>query len=183
MNAFLVTAFLLQLSSGAWGGFFAVHTAALGFSDAVPGITWGLAVAAEVALLYWGRLVLEHVAPAQLIVITLVATVVRWGLTAVARQEALVIALQLGHAFSFSAFHLAGLLLLSRLVPRESSTSGQALYGMVGFGIGGSVGVALAGVLVDRFGTSGVFWFEALIATLGILPALRLQRLAGPRPA
>jgi len=54
LTAFLATAFLIQLSSGAFAGFFAVHTAALGFSDAVPGITFGLAVTAEVALLFWG---------------------------------------------------------------------------------------------------------------------------------
>jgi PPP family 3-phenylpropionic acid transporter len=177
LTAFLATALLLQLSCGAWG-FYAVHTTALGFSDAVPGITWSLAVTAEVALFLWGREVLQRIAPARLIVVVLVVTVVRWTLTAIARNEMLVILIQLGHAFTFSAFHLAALLLLSRLVPPESSTGGQALYGMVGYGIGGSSGLALAGVLIDRVGTSGVFWFEAVVAALALFPALRLLRLA-----
>jgi len=106
-------------------------------------------------------------------------TVARWALTAWVRSEALVIGLQLGHACTFSAFHLAALQLLVRLVPPHSSTGGQALYGGVAFGIGGSAGVALAGVLVDRLGTSGVFGFEAIVALLGLLPALRLRRLLG----
>jgi len=177
LAAFLLTAFLLQLSCGAWAGFYAVHTAGLGFSDAVPGITWGLAVTAEVALLFWGRRIVASIAPAPLIVVAVVVTVARWGLTAWARSEVAVVALQLGHAFTFSAFHLAALLLLVRLVPAQASTGGQALYGLVGFGLGGSLGLASAGVLIDRLGTSGVFACEAVIALLALPPALRLSRL------
>src|SRR5262249_43365678 len=158
-------------------GFFAIHTVALGFSDAVPGLTWGLAVTAEVALLFWGRRILERIAAPQLILVVLVVTVLRWSLTAIARNEVAVIALQLGHTFTFSAFHLAALLLLSRLVPPQSSTGGQALYGMVAFGFGGSAGLLLAGALVDAVGTSGLFGVEAVVALVGFVPALRLQRL------
>jgi PPP family 3-phenylpropionic acid transporter len=178
LSAFLLTAFLIQLSCGAWTGFFAVHTAALGFSNAVPGITWGLAVTAEVVLLFWGQRVVEWISPSRIILWVLVITVARWSLTAVARNEVLVVALQIGHAFTFSAFHLAALLLLSRLVPAENSTGGQALYGLMAFGVGGSVGLGMAGVLVDTVGTSGLFACEALVASFGFIPAFFLRRLA-----
>lgn len=178
LTAFLLAAFLIQLSCGAWSGFFAVHTRALGFSEAVPGVAWGLAVSAEVALLFWGRQLLERIAPPQIILSVLLITVVRWGLTAMATDEVVVVALQIGHAFTFSAFHLAALLLLSRLVPAQSSTGGQALYGIVAFGAGNSLGLAVAGILVDVVGTSGVFAFEAAVALLGFLPAMLLRRLA-----
>lgn len=177
LTAFLTAAFVMQFSCGAWAGFFAVHTAALGFSDAVPGLTWGLAVSTEVVLLYWGRRILEWIAPAQLIVIALVITAIRWALTAILRNEVLVVGLQLGHAFTFAAFHIAALLLLSRLVPPQSSTGGQALYGLIAFGVGGSAGLAAAGLLVDRVGTAGLFGCEAAVALVGLLPALRLRRL------
>lgn len=177
LTAFLATALLIQLSCGAWGGFFALHTAALGFSSAVPGITWGLAVGAEVVMLFWGRWIVERLSAPRLILVALAITAVRWVLSALARNEVLVVGLQLGHAFTFSAFHLAALVLLSRLVPPESTTGGQALYGLVAFGIGGSLGLALAGLLVERLGTAGLFGFEAAVATLGLLPALWLRRL------
>jgi len=177
LRAFLATAFLLQVSSGAWTGFYAVHTARLGFADTVPGLTWGLAVIAEIALFFWGARLAERVAPPALILVVLVLTVVRWALTAVARSEAFVVALQAGHAITFSAFHLASVLLLSRLVPAESRTGGQALYGGIAFGLGGTVGLALAGALVDRIGTSRLFAVEAVVALLALVPALRLRRL------
>jgi PPP family 3-phenylpropionic acid transporter len=179
LAAFLAAAFLLQVSSGAWTGFFAVHTAALGLPASVPGLTWGLAVIAEIGLFFWGRRLGDRIAPTTLIVVVLGATVVRWALTAVVRTAPLVIAVQLGHAITFSAFHLAAVLLLLRLVPPERSTSGQALYGAVAFGVGGSAGLALAGVLVDRVGTAGVFAVDAVCASLALAPALRLRRLVG----
>ncbi len=180
LAAFLNVAFLLQMSCGAWQGFFAVHTAQLGFSDAIPGITWGLAVVAEIGLFFWGRGLVARVRPATLILVVLAVTVVRWALTAVAHAEVFVVALQVGHAFTFSIFHLASLLLLARLVPRETSTSGQALYGMVGFGLGGSLGLWTAGALIERLGSSGLFAFEAVVAACAFVPALRLRRLLGP---
>jgi PPP family 3-phenylpropionic acid transporter len=177
LTAFLASAFLIQLSCGAFAGFFGVHCAALGFSDAVPGVAWGLAVAGEVAILWAGGRILDRISPSRLIVIALLITALRWGLTAVARTEAVVLIAQLTHAFTFGAFHLAALVLLARLVPPKSSTGGQALYGMVAFGAGGSSGLAVAGALVDGIGTPGVFAFEAGVALLGLLPALRLARL------
>ncbi len=177
LRAFLTTAFLLQVSSGAWTGFYAVHTTSLGFPDTVPGLTWGLAVIAEIALFFWGARLVERVAPSQLIVVVLVLTAVRWALTAAARSEAVVVALQTGHAITFSAFHLASVLLLSRLVPAESRTGGQALYGGIAYGLGGTAGLALAGALVDRIGTSRVFALEAVVALAALVPAARLRRL------
>ena len=177
LRAFLTTAFLLQVSSGAWTGFYALHTTSLGFPDTVPGLTWGLAVIAEIVLFFWGARLIERVSPPALILLALVLTAARWALTAAARSEPLVVALQTGHAITFSAFHLASVLLLSRLVPPESRTGAQALYGGVAFGLGGTAGLALAGALVDRIGTSRLFAVEAVVALVALVPALRLRRL------
>lgn len=174
---FLAAAFLLNMSCGAWQGFFALHTAALGLPDTVPGLAWGVAVLAEIVLFFWARQVLERIGPAALVLVVVAGTAGRWFFTALAHTEALVVALQLGHTLTFSAFHLAALLLLTRLVPVESSTSGQALYGLVAMGLGGSAGIWAAGALVDSVGTAGLFRVEAAVALLAFGPALRLWRM------
>jgi MFS transporter, PPP family, 3-phenylpropionic acid transporter len=163
LGVFLLAGFLLQVSCGAWTVLFPRHTHGLGMSDVIPGMTFGLAVVVEVAILYWGRALLDASNPARLLLIVLIVNVVRWGLTAVTTAPWLVVGLQLGHVFSFIIFHLAALALLARLIPPQSTTSGQALYGMVAFGLGGSIGQLLAGGLVDRLGTAGVFAVEAMI--------------------
>jgi PPP family 3-phenylpropionic acid transporter len=177
LTAFLATVFLAQASSGAWSGLFALHVRSLGLSDAVPGIAFAAAVVAEVALFHRGRAVLGWLPPVELIRLTLVVTVVRWALSAVVTSEPAVVLVQLGHVFTFSCFHLAAVALLSELVPAENATSGQSLYGLMGFGLGGTIGIGLAGALVDRVGTSGVFWFEAALASAALVPAWRLRRL------
>jgi PPP family 3-phenylpropionic acid transporter len=179
LAAFLSVAFLVQMSCGAWTGFFGVYTESLGFSVSVPGITWGLAVVAEIGFFFWARGLVARTTPATLILVALVVTVVRWVLTAVVEAEARVIGIQVGHAFTFSLFHLATQLVLTRLVPPESSTSGQALYGLVAMGLGGSLGLWTAGALVGPLGTRGLFACEAAIAALALWPALRLRRLLG----
>lgn len=176
LTTFLITALLIHLSCGAWSGFFALHTERLGFGDWVPGAAFALAVVLEVALFHWGRLVLERISAERLIVVAVVVTVARWLGTAVARDQWLVIALQTGHAFTFSAFHLAAISLVPRLVPAHRSTSGQALYGITGFGIGGSAGIALAGLVVEPLGTTGLFVFEAALAAAALPVAMRLAR-------
>ena len=177
LAAFLGAVFLAHLSSGAWMAFFALHGERLGLSDWVPGSAWGLAVLAEVALFQWGRSLLTVLPAARLVVLSLVVTVIRWALSAVATTAVPLVVLQMGHAFTFSAFHLAAMVLIVRLVPPESGTSGQALYGITSFGLGGSLGIALAGALVGSLGTSGLFAFEAGVAALGLLPAWLLTRL------
>jgi MFS transporter, PPP family, 3-phenylpropionic acid transporter len=174
MAAFLTAGFLIHLSSGAWNGLFAVHTRALGLPASVPGVAWGLAVVAEVALFRFGRTMLERLAPARVVLAVVLFTAVRWAATAVATREWVVIGLQLGHVVTFSVFHLAAQAILRRLVPAASSTAGQALYGICGFGLGGSAGMAIAGALAGPLGTRGVFAFEALTALLAVPAALEL---------
>jgi PPP family 3-phenylpropionic acid transporter len=181
LTTFLTAVLLVHLSCGAWSGFFALHTERLGLGDWVPGAAFALAVVLEVALFHWGKLVLATVRAERLMVLALVVTVARWLGTAVARDAWLVIALQTAHAFTFSAFHLAAISLVPRLVPAHRSTSGQALYGITGFGVGGSVGIALAGLVVEPLGTTGLFVFEAAVAAAALPVAIRLGRFSRRR--
>lgn len=183
LAAFLASSFLFQLSSGAWGGFFAAYCRARGFSEAVPGIAWGFAVASEVATLYFGRRLLAWLSPPDLMLAVLAVTASRYVLTAGAKSEIAAVLLQLGYGLGFAGFHLSAQQLLARLVPQRSTTNGQALYGFVSFGLGGSLGFVLAGSLVDRLGPPGLFAFEAALAAAAIVPTLWLRSLLGRAPA
>jgi len=173
----LAVAFLVNFSAGAWGGLFALHTSRLGLPDALPGVAWDTAVAAEVVVLWAGRRLLAAVGPERLLAVALAVTAVRWAVTAVVTSPVLLVAVQAGQGFTFGAFHLATLTLVAELVPRQASTTGQALYGLTGFGLGGALGAALAGLVVERIGTSALFGVEALVATVALAPALALRRL------
>lgn len=178
LRAMLATVFLVELSSGTWNGFFALHTSALGLPASTPGVTWGLAVLAEIVLFRSAGTLVGRVDVPHLVLVATALTAVRWVLTASLVREPLVIAVQLGHAVTFSALHLAAQVLITRLVPADSTTGGQAVYGMARFGAGGAAGVWLAGALVDRLGTRALFVVDAGIALAAMIPALRLGRLS-----
>jgi len=175
LRLFLLTTFLLQLSCGAWNGFFALHVRELGLPETTAGLAFALAVIVEIGLFLGGRRVLEVIAPKPLVVVVIVFTVVRWALTSVVDSAPALIVLQLGHAVTFSAFHLASVALVTKLVPAHSSTGGMALYAMV-LGVGGSLGLGFAGALIERIGSTALFGVEAAVAALAIVPALLLLR-------
>jgi PPP family 3-phenylpropionic acid transporter len=177
MRALLAAAFLVNASAGAWVAFFALHVGRLGLSNTVPGVAWGVAVTAEVVLLFAGSRLLGRFSAEGLIVLAGATSAVRWAVTAVAPDQLTLVAAQAGQAFTFGALHLAALALVARLVPAASSTSGQALYGLVGFGLGGSGGMLLGAALIDRIGTAPLFAVEAAIAAAAVIPALRLRAL------
>jgi PPP family 3-phenylpropionic acid transporter len=181
LATFLAAVLLVHLSCGAWSGFFALHTERLGLGDWVPGAAFAVAVVFEVALFQWSQPLLARVSAGWLIVLAVLITVGRWLGTAVARDAWLILAFQTGHAATFSALHLAAITLVPRLVPSGRSTSGQALYGITGFGIGGSAGIALAGLVVMPLGTTGLFVFEAALAAAALPAAVRLVRLRPQR--
>ncbi len=177
LAAMFGTVFLVELSSGAWNGFFALHTSALGLPDSTPGVAWGLAVLGEVLLFRSGGGLLAWLPVPRIVVLATAVTAARWALSACVERQALVIGVQLAHAVTFSALHLAAQALIARFVPPDNTTGGQALYGMARFGAGGTAGVWLAGALVDWVGTRGLFVIEALVALAALIPALRLRRL------
>ncbi|MEE8311045.1 MAG: hypothetical protein V3R77_02225, partial [Candidatus Binatia bacterium] len=51
------------------------------------------------------------------------------------------------------------------------------LYGLAALSIGGSLGLALAGLLIDWIGPAALFAVEAGVALLALPPAWRLYRL------
>src|SRR5262249_16856334 len=105
LATFLAAVLMVHLSCGAWSGFFALHTERPGRAEWVPGAAFAVAVVFEVALFQWSQPLLARVPAERLIVLAVLVTVVRWLGTAVARDAWLIIAVQTGHAATFSALH------------------------------------------------------------------------------
>ena len=68
--------------------------------------------------------------------------------------------------------------LVTSLVPEEQRARVLGLYTMI-FGLGGALGLLVAGVLVARFGWAAVFWYRAPLSALAFLLVLFLL----PAPA
>jgi len=172
----LLVSFLMQVSHGAYYGFFSLYLVEIGYQGWQVGAFWVLGVLAEIVLMWgWSR-PLQQAAPAWVLSISLFFAAVRWlGIGMTEAWHGLII-WQLLHAASFAAFHLSAIAWVKRLAPATRHATAQGWYSASGFGLGGTVGIMGCGVIVSAGGYAVAFYLCALIALVGMLLAWRLPR-------
>ena len=169
-------AFFMQLSHGAYYGFFSLYLADAGYSGWQIGLYWGLGVLAEIVLMWgWSRRMQNH-APARLFSICLLLAGLRWLGTGWSTEPVLLATLQLLHAASFAAFHVAAVAWVKRLAPKQRHSAAQGFYSAAGFGLGSSIGIMGCGLVADAYGYQMSFYICAGIALLGIPLARMLPK-------
>jgi len=178
----LAAGFVMQLSHGAYYGFFSLYLIERGYVGWQIGSFWVLGVLAEIVLMWqWSR-PLQRMAPAMVMGVCFLLAAVRWGGIGFGSAVWLLALLQLLHAATFAAFHISAVTWVKRLAPAERHTAAQGWYSAMGFGLGNAVGIMACGVVVERFGFSPAFYACAIVALLGLL-LVREVRTAQVRSA
>lgn len=146
---FLIASGLIQASHGVYYAFATLAWKAAGFSEAVIGLLWAEGVVAEIVLFAFGARLIRRLGPRRLLAIAGGVAAVRWigtGLTDALPALAL---LQLLHAFSFGASHLAAMHSIVDEVPAELSATAQSLYSGLVWGLFLGLGLVAAGGLFE----------------------------------
>jgi len=158
-------------------GFFSLYLDSLGYGKGMIGALWALSIATEVAWFFVqgrfiGRLTMSH----WLLLCSAIA-VLRMAMTGVAGQWlAAVMFAQLLHGLSFAAHHTTCIALITRHFPDRLRGRGQAIFTVVGYGIGGVAGVLAGGALASRFGFVAMYVAATVLAAAGTLCAWRMLR-------
>lgn len=172
----LVVSFLMQVSHGAYYGFFSLYLVDIGYQGWQVGAFWVLGVVAEIILMWGWSKPLQKAAPAWVLSTSLLLAAVRWlGIGSTEVWYGLIF-WQLLHAASFASFHLSAIAWVKRLAPANRHATAQGWYSASGFGLGSTVGIMGCGVIVSEVGFSMAFYLCALIAVIGMLLAWRLPR-------
>ena len=115
---------------------------------------------------------------ARWLVVCGVAMVLRMALTGgLGYSLVALFAAQVLHALTFATHHTACIALVSHHFPGRLRGRGQALFTVIGYGVGGVVGVLAGGALASRFGFQAMFFVATLLALLATLSAWRVARL------
>jgi len=175
---FLVCAFLMLVSHGAYYGFFSIHLAQLGHGGSFIGLCWALASSAEVLVMINSAPLFARLSFKRVLVISFAAATIRWGILYVAESAVLILASQLLHAITYGAFHMAGILYMDELAPAEKKTLGQALNNAVTYGLGLTVGFFVSGALYESGSSADLFLVSALSAAVGGMLFYGFHRLA-----
>lgn len=172
---------LIQGSHSLYYGFATLHWHGQGYSQTVIGALWGEGVLAEIGLFFFGGALLTRFGAKRLLVLAGAAGCLRWGLTSVATELPALALLQLLHALTFGAAHLAAMNLLTRSLPPSLAASSQSLYAAMVGGVAPGILMSVSGLLYTRWG-AGAFAVMAALALLGAVTAGRLRVGRMPAP-
>jgi len=158
-------------------GFLSLYLDALGYGKGMIGALWALSILTEVGWFFVQGRFIGRFPMARWLLICSVVAIARMALTGVAGLSLLAIVLaQTLHGLSFAAHHTTCVALVTRYFPGRLRGRGQALFTVVGYGIGGVAGVLAGGALASRFGFGAMFAAATVLAVLGTLCAWRMER-------
>jgi PPP family 3-phenylpropionic acid transporter len=180
---FFACAFLMLVSHGAYYAFFSIHLNKLGFDNFFIGLSWALAVGAEIIAMFFSERIFRRFDYETVLIFSFGIAVLRWtGLWATQSATGILV-LQLTHAVTYGTFHMASILYIDALAPAGTKTIAQAANNAVTYGLGLMVGFFISGALYEHIGSPALFAISGFIALLGGLffQASILARRLRPR--
>ena len=161
---FLICAFLMLVSHGAYYAFFSIHLEKLGLGGAFIGVAWALASISEIIIMMQSDRILKRFAPEKVLLFAFLTAALRWFLLIFVRSPIVIMLLQGMHAFTYGAFHVASIIYIDMLIPEGSKTLGQAVNNAATYGLGLMIGFFISGYIFDWQGASAMFFVSGLIA-------------------
>ncbi len=148
--AFFVAGMLIQFSHGIYYSFFSIYMETQGYGRGVIGVLWSVGVVAEVVLFMVMHRLLPLFGVRLIMSACLLLATLRW-LTIGYFPELLWLLMlaQTLHAFTFGAYHSAGIDCIRRLFEPGNQGKAQALYSAFCLGFGGAIGSWLGGLVWD----------------------------------
>lgn len=176
---FFFSGVFLQMSFGPYYGFFALYLNDLSYPGIAIGLIIGLGVVAEVVAFIFVGTLFKWFSLKYLLIFSLLATVLRWSLVANYGENIMLLILsQLLHAASFGLYHSASMQFITQHFDANQQSRGQALYIGGLYGIGGSIGAYIAGLLwLDGAGAQATFNFAALSVFIGAILVMFLPEM------
>ncbi len=164
---FLCCGFLMLASHGTYYGFFSIHLENLGLPPTYIGISWAVAVLAEILVMLNSHRLFARASFESVLLASFFIAALRWLLLAMFLSPGVILASQILHAFSYGTFHMASILYMDRLTPGPAKTLGQAANNAITYGLGLMIGFLANGALFDHLGARNLFAISAVLALAG----------------
>ncbi|MFH1980958.1 MAG: MFS transporter [Pseudomonadota bacterium] len=164
IRTFLLCAFLMLFSHGAYYGFFSIHLEMLGFDKTFVGVCWAVASGAEILVMIFSRRIFERFSMDRVLLVSFAVAVLRWVVLAVIDGAAAIVLAQVLHAVTYGAFHIASILYVDSCADAAVKTVGQAINNAITYGLGLMAGFLFSGWMVAAVGIPGLFWISGGVA-------------------
>lgn len=170
----LIVSFLVQLSHGAYYAFYSIQLSALGYEKTTIAWLWALGVIAEIAVFLWMSRLFSSFSIRNLILLSIALTIFRWLMIGFGADSFVILFFaQLLHAASFGLFHAAAIYLIDQYFKGRHHGKGQAIFAASSHGLGGAVGMLLAGYSWTAGGANLAYGLSAIMVLLALAIALK----------
>jgi PPP family 3-phenylpropionic acid transporter len=168
--ALIIACALMAAAHGPYYTFFSLHLVDHGYSKAAAGWLWSLGVVCEIAIFAWMPVLHRALSPRRILLASFGLAAVRFlAIGWAADSLPLLLLAQALHAASFGSFHAAAIGIVHQLFPGRMQARGQAIYGSLTFGLGGTLGSLASGYAWERLGAGATFTLAAAMALAGML--------------
>ncbi|MCL2528431.1 MAG: MFS transporter [Defluviitaleaceae bacterium] len=151
-------------------GFFAVYFRELGGTTALLGLAVFCASMLELPFAFFSKKVIAKLGgPEKTLLLSIGVMAIRWALASMANTPYMLLLVNCLHGFSFIVLTVTVTIFIGEAVPPEMKASGQALHGMLSFGLARILGSITGGFLVGLWGKSGMFMVAAGFNVLVLL--------------
>lgn len=170
VRALFAGCLLIGAAHGLLIGFYSIHLDEHGVSKSAMGWLWTIGVFAEIVLFWYMAHLTERFRPRSLYLFAMCCAVVRYLMIGWGTDFMWVLVLaQVMHAFTFGIHHAVSISYIHRNFGQAHQTKGQALYIVFTFGVGGSLGTLISGVLWNRLGGDWMFTLASVVSLLALL--------------
>ncbi|MEQ9608798.1 MAG: 3-phenylpropionate MFS transporter [Kiloniellaceae bacterium] len=173
---------LIQASHAAYYGFSSLAWRAAGISETTIALLWTEGVVAEILFFAFSRRLADRLAPGTLMMAAGLLGCLRWTVTGLSSDIAALAAVQVLHAATFAATHLAAMHYITRTTPPRLAASMQSLYSALSGGLVMGGTMLLAGSLYES-GPGLPFLAMAGLSLAAAVLAFVAGLLPRPRPA
>ncbi len=172
--ALLLVSLLIQFSHGSYYGFYSIFLSDAGYSKTSISIFWAVGVVAEIVVFLYMLPLFKKFSAKSLLIISLWLTVLRWLVIPIGIDSISILFIaQLLHAASYGLFHASAIYLIDHLFTGKTQSRGQAIYASLSHGLGGSLGLLLAGYVWFNYGAEYPFFFNAVIVVFSLFIAYK----------
>ncbi|MFA9557038.1 MFS transporter [Evansella sp. AB-rgal1] len=176
--SFVFICFIIFISHKMNDSLFSIYLSNLGANEAQIGKAWMLATFSSVPVFALTGVLIKKYHEMLLVSIASILYCVRWFLYGFFDNSEILTYLQLMQGITFPILFVAAFSYITKIIPKEASATGQLIFIAATMGIGGLIGSAGGGWLMDKYTPQIAYFTGSSITVVGtLLATFLLMRL------
>lgn len=156
----------------------------LGASESISGMAWTVATFCAVPAMATVGILIRKYGELPLVIVAVFLYAVRWAIYSFATAPLHIVWAQTLHLLTFPIVFVASVQFVFKIVPDELKSTGQTLFTSVYFGIGGIIGNAGGGWVMETFGAKTMYLTGSVLCILcGLMLLLSYKYLSAQSQA